>query len=131
MSYAVRALAHLARQDDDRAILSSVIANSESMPKPYLSKVLTELKSAGFVTGTKGPNGGFRLARDPSDIRLFDLFVLFEGFHLADSCLLGLGQCGEVANCPVHEKWIFAKSQLESYLRGTTIAMIADSNSRD
>ncbi len=125
MSYAIRALVHLAINAQDVAVMSSSIAEAESLPKPYLSKVLTVLKTAGYVEGTKGPNGGFRLAREAKDIRLFDLFALFEGLALTDICLLDMGKCGNVANCPVHDKWAITKNHLESYLRDTKIAEIA------
>jgi Rrf2 family protein len=126
VSYAIRALICLARERKNEPVLSSKIAQSESLPAPYLIKVLGMLNTAGMIVATRGRGGGFALAISPKKICLYDIFVLFEGLSLTQDCLLGLGKCGEVCNCPVHDRWEVPKSQLEKFLKKTTIADLAE-----
>ena len=42
------------------------------VPKAYLAKQLQALSKAGIVSGTRGPAGGYRLARPADKISLRD-----------------------------------------------------------
>ncbi|MFF5627229.1 Rrf2 family transcriptional regulator [Microbacterium sp. LWH10-1.2] len=46
---------------------------------PYLSKQLAKLVRAGILTGSTGPRGGFRLAREPERISILDLVTAVDG----------------------------------------------------
>jgi Rrf2 family protein len=126
VAYAIRALTHLARSGEKRPVLSGAIAREESLPAPYLIKVLGTLAANGMVTATRGRGGGFILAMNPKKISLYDIFILFEGLALTRDCLLGLGKCGDNANCPVHERWENPKGHMEKFMRTTTIADLAE-----
>lgn len=49
------------------------------VPGAYLSKQLAKLVRAGILTGTTGPRGGFRLAREPDRISILDLVAAVDG----------------------------------------------------
>ena len=49
------------------------------VPKAYLAKQLQALSKAGIVSGTRGPAGGYRLARTPDKITLRDIVTAVEG----------------------------------------------------
>ena len=125
VTYAIRALTHLARAGNKSPVLSSTIAHEESLPAPYLIKVMGTLTTNGMVVATRGRGGGFSLAVSPQKINLYDIFILFEGLSLTRDCLLGLGTCGEVEHCPVHARWGEPKGHVENFLRTTTIADLA------
>lgn len=129
VSYAIRSLIHLARHGGKGPILSSTIAQAESLPAPYLIKVLGVLTTHGIVKASRGRGGGFTLAKPASEINFYDVFILFEGLALTQDCLLGLGKCGEVGHCPVHEKWEAPKGHMEAFMKNTTIEELA--NMRD
>jgi Rrf2 family protein len=120
-SYAIRALVHLASARDNTPVLGATIAEKEQLPAPFLSKLLRTLANSGIVKATRGPGGGFVLAKKPDDINLFEIFVMFEGMVLANECLLGCGVCADETPCPIHELWGPKKIVLESFLGGTTI----------
>ena len=125
VTYAIRSLIHLAREGANGPILSNKIAQAESLPAPYLIKVLGILTTHGMVKASRGRGGGFSLAKNPEEINLYDIFILFEGLALTQDCLLGLGKCGEVENCPVHDKWEHTKGQIEAFLKTTAISELA------
>lgn len=51
------------------------LAEHFGVPGPYLSKQLAKLVRAGVLTGSTGPRGGFRLAKEPERISILDLVV--------------------------------------------------------
>jgi Rrf2 family iron-sulfur cluster assembly transcriptional regulator len=100
---AVAAMSALAECHVEGVQLSSQqIAESRNLSQPLVAKVLTVLSQAGFVHGTRGPGGGYRLAREPKTITLFEVVDLFEGHRDPSTCPFGPGYCGVGEPCPLH-----------------------------
>lgn len=98
------------------------IAESRNLPAPIVAKILTELSRAGWVTGAPGPNGGYRLAVDPSTVSLFDISSLFE--RESDvACPFGPGWCGNGEPCPLHHDLSKMRQQEQTYCENTTFAI--------
>jgi Rrf2 family protein len=77
--YAVRALTHLARHDGDRPVTAAVMAQAEGVPPKFIGKILRQLVAAAVLRGTKGPNGGYRLARPAKGITLLEVAEAVDG----------------------------------------------------
>jgi len=71
--YALRALVHIADNAGEGRIQVDPMATALDIPRNYLSKILHGLGQAGLLDSQRGPRGGFRLARDPGQIRLMDV----------------------------------------------------------
>src|SRR5262249_57008421 len=72
-SYALHAVAFMASQKSDKPVASHNIAQARGIPERFLLKVLKPLVSARVLTSIKGPNGGYKLARQPSDITMLEI----------------------------------------------------------
>jgi Rrf2 family transcriptional regulator, nitric oxide-sensitive transcriptional repressor len=70
--YALRAMVCLAQTPGD-LVAAPVLARQTGVPSNYLAKVLQQLAISGLITGRRGVGGGYRLARNPSEIRLMDI----------------------------------------------------------
>jgi Rrf2 family iron-sulfur cluster assembly transcriptional regulator len=68
--YSVKALLDLALQPSLQPVSVNVIAARQSLPAPYLEKLLINLRRAGLVESVRGAQGGYRLAKSPRDISL-------------------------------------------------------------
>ncbi|MEM8543233.1 MAG: RrF2 family transcriptional regulator [Cyanobacteria bacterium P01_H01_bin.119] len=68
--YSVKALLDLSLQSPEKLVSVSAIAARQSLPAPYLEKLLIELRRAGLVVSVRGAQGGYRLARSPAQISL-------------------------------------------------------------
>ena len=55
------------------------IARSGNIPKKFLDAILAELRNAGFVQSRKGKDGGYRLARPPSEIKVGHVIRVLDG----------------------------------------------------
>ncbi len=120
-TYAVRALTYLASHSDDGPILSAAIAREENIPGSYLIKVLGTLSFHGYVRSVRGPGGGFSLNCKPEEIRLLDIYSLFDTVSLSHQCLMRHGDCNGDPDCPVHRHWQPAHDSLMSFLRDLSV----------
>ncbi|NNF42167.1 MAG: Rrf2 family transcriptional regulator [Phycisphaerales bacterium] len=103
--------------DGGTTLLSAAeIAESRGLQKPFVAKLLSTLSTAGLVNGTRGPGGGFTLARDPRKITLQDVFVLFEREDESLACPFGGGVCGVGDPCPLHDKLVNVKKTMDELL---------------
>lgn len=92
MSY--HALAVLAG-DPESYMTAGELSRKISGSEAHLAKVMRRLVRAGLVTSTRGPGGGFRIAKPARDISLLDIYEAVEGkFQLAD-CMLDEPCCTE------------------------------------
>ena len=55
------------------------IAEAHGIPPRFLVQILLQLKGAGIVTSTRGAAGGYRLARDPTELSVWDVMSVVEG----------------------------------------------------
>jgi Rrf2 family protein len=68
--YSVKALLDLTLQPNHQPTSVGAIASRQDIPAPYLEKLLIELRKAGLVKSVRGSQGGYQLARQPSQISL-------------------------------------------------------------
>jgi Rrf2 family protein len=78
-SYALHAVAFMAQQKSDKPVASHNIAQARGIPERFLLKVLKPLVSARVLTSIKGPNGGYKLARQPQDITMLEILEAVDG----------------------------------------------------
>ncbi|MDG1339145.1 MAG: Rrf2 family transcriptional regulator [Paracoccaceae bacterium] len=72
--YAMVALVDLALlQSDARLVTLGEISKRQDISLPYLEQLFVKLRREGLVESVRGPGGGYRLARAPSDIRVVDI----------------------------------------------------------
>ncbi len=64
-----------------------VMAEHYGLPEAYLAKHLKSLVRAGVLVATPGPAGGFRLARDQSQISALDIVEAIEGSASPFTCM--------------------------------------------
>ena len=85
-SLALHAMA-LLTGDGSRPLSCHEMAEALQVSEAHLSKVLQRLGKQGFVSSLRGPKGGFRLARDPEDVSLLEIYEAIEGPVQFSNCL--------------------------------------------
>jgi Rrf2 family protein len=75
--YAILAVVEIA-QGDGKPVRNRVIAKRHGFSRPFLAQALIELKRAGLIESHRGCEGGFTLARPPSEISLADIIAIHE-----------------------------------------------------
>lgn len=122
--YALRVLLELA-SDRSTPMTCEGIADTQQIPYRFLKSVVGDLRRAGLVVSQRGCEGGYWLARDPSDIDIAEVIEAVDGSVLTvrGEVLSSLDYAGAAQHLGM--LW----QQLESYLDklfATTLAQLSD-----
>jgi len=123
--HAAQALTVLARLQPGEFAGAVNIAREIGAPQNYLGKLLKILAEDGILESQKGFGGGFRLAREPKKISLYDVVEPIENISRWSECLLRGGTCSPGHPCAVHTRWKKVREEYLQFLRQTTIADLA------
>ena len=93
--YAMVALADIALQGREGLVSLGDISDRQSISLPYLEQLFVKLRRAGLVEAVRGPGGGYRLARSPSEIRISEVMEAVE--ETVDALHTGAGANGGVS----------------------------------
>ncbi len=122
--YAVRALVYMAL-DEDKIVSTADLGRDLGLPRPFMRKTLQMLQKAGYLSSIKGVGGGFRLEKDPKQIRLIDLMTIFQGHISLGDCLFKKKLCSDIKTCPLRKQIKGMESLLLDQLRKVTLADLA------
>lgn len=120
--YGVRALFDLSLRAGHGPVQNRDIAARQEIPEAYLHQVLGMLGRAGLIRSTRGPQGGHELAREPSEISLYDILLVLDGI---DSKLHPHPD-GIRASDVVHEIWHEMQEQNDHRLRSITLQTLVE-----
>lgn len=77
--YGLRAVVQLARLDPKTFVQSRDLAKQEGIPSKFLEAILLTLRRGGFLESKVGRDGGYRLSREPRNIRVGEVVRRLEG----------------------------------------------------
>ena len=86
VEWACHAAALLSALPNEKALRADALARYHEVPAAYMAKQLQALSKAGIVKSTRGARGGYRLAKAPIDINLWDITAAIEGTKNAFRC---------------------------------------------
>ncbi|MBY6004641.1 Rrf2 family transcriptional regulator [Salipiger bermudensis] len=90
--YAMVALTDIAMQPEGVLVTLGDISKRQDVSLPYLEQLFVKLRRAGLVESVRGPGGGYRLARPPSEIRVVDILGAVD--ETVDAMHKGAGASG-------------------------------------
>jgi len=102
---------------------SGEIAKARKISKALSAKLLTQLASAGLVSGQPGPGGGYTLAKPAKQICLLDIASLFEQTAPPSLCPFGHDWCGKGDPCPLHNMIAGMLDSNRAFMKKTSLAV--------
>ncbi|MEO2002869.1 MAG: Rrf2 family transcriptional regulator [Candidatus Poribacteria bacterium] len=119
VKYAVEALLELASQQGEFTSVA-LLAERRNIPRTFLEQLLLKTKRHGLTASRRGPDGGYQLAREASDIRLGDIYAAVEG--RLDLCACGRGKDDTRPTDSMLEGiWRELEGAIRTYLDGVTL----------
>ena len=113
----------------DAVLPAKDLAEFHGVSESYLLKHLRALTSAGILEAVPGPKGGYRLARQPDQITMYDVVAAVEGGEPAFRCteIRQRGPCSRspgayAGPCAINSAMLRAESAWRDSLRKETIA---------
>jgi Rrf2 family cysteine metabolism transcriptional repressor len=77
--YAVLALAELAQRAGPEPVPIGELARRRDVPVQFLEQLFATLRRAGIISSQRGVKGGYRFARDPSEVSVLEIVELLDG----------------------------------------------------
>lgn len=123
VDYALRAMAELAAAGEPRTV--EQLSAAQRLPNKYLESILGELRRGGLLRSQRGPDGGYRLAREAGAISIADVIRALDGelANVRGSRPEHLEYVGAAA--PLQEVWIALRASERLILEGVTLAHVA------
>ena len=131
--YGLLAVAEMARHYHDGLVSLAEIASAEHLPLPYLEQIIAPLRVAGVVDAMRGLHGGYRLARDPSQVTVGEVVRRLEGpIALVECTTEGYqsGACEREAGCTSRGVWRQVSDAINDVLNTLTLADLIANESR-
>ncbi len=103
------------------------IADTMNLSFDFLSKTLQALNKSGIVISQKGINGGYKLARSPESISLYEIIDTLEEKKAIVECLEpDTADCDKIDVCEIKDPLVLIQSKIENLFSNITLAEIAD-----
>jgi Rrf2 family protein len=123
--YAVRVAAELAAHPPDQPVKGEALARAQDAPLKFLENILGALRTGGIVASRRGAEGGYLLARRPSEVTVADVIRAVDG-------PLGAVRGAPPESLDYHgpatrlvDVWIAARASLREVLEHVTMADLA------
>ena len=122
--YGLRLMIDVAQNQGDGCVALKDIAHRQDISKKYLEQVVNPLVSAHLLMVTRGPQGGYRLARRPEEITLDEIVSASEdGLELL-ACTADAKCCQRAEDCVSRRVWGGLQESINTFLSGQTLAEI-------
>lgn len=124
--YGLKALAFIARQEDNKMVQIATIAKSENISHKFLESILLTLRKSGFLGSKKGKNGGYYLIKNASEIPMTDVIRVLEGPIALLPCVSlnyyeKCDDCPDELACSVHKLMIQVRDSTLEVLKNNTL----------
>jgi Rrf2 family protein len=122
--YALRALIYLAERGGSAP--TARIAHDVPVPRKFLEQILLQLKAHRLVESRRGREGGYQLAREPSEISYADVIRAVDGPLALAPCASRTAyrpceSCADVETCPIRPVLIIVRDTTAAILERTKL----------
>ena len=118
--YAVTAMLDLALHSDQGPVSLADISSRQEISLSYLEQLFSRLRRHELVVSTRGPGGGYSLARPLKDVAVADIVLAVNESVDATQCG-GQKNCHQHGRCLTHDLWESLSLQVESFLKGISL----------
>ena len=122
-------LIELALRKEEGFIPLKEIAKKQNISKKYLEQIVPIMNNSGLLLTNRGYQGGYKLAKDPSQITVGMILRATEGSMAPVSCLENQQElCDRSDICMALTIWRGLEEVINEYLDGITLQNILDNN---
>ncbi|MBR3999093.1 MAG: RrF2 family transcriptional regulator [Clostridia bacterium] len=120
--YALRVLLDLAQHREEDYTPMKEVAQRQELSLKYIERIMPVLVKNGYAEGVHGKGGGYRLGKEPHEIRVGDVLRLTEGELVPVSCMECTdGGCERADSCLTRPMWSRFQQIANEYFDGITL----------
>jgi Rrf2 family protein len=124
-TYGLRAMLNIALGKKNEPVSINDIARSEGISVAYLEQLLNRLRRAGLIESTRGPKGGYRLAKSSAKLTVGDIVRTLDGeiipVHCIDPKKSLKGPCKKTKDCVPKIVWFKLHKAIDDCLNSITL----------
>ena len=121
--YAVRLMLDLSEHYTEGYIALKDVADRQEISKKYLEQIIPYLNRGQLLLTNRGHQGGYKLAKHPSEITIFEVLTCAEGDLAPVACLQeGGAPCEMAAECKTLPVWQGYYDLTRDYFSNITLA---------
>jgi Rrf2 family transcriptional regulator, iron-sulfur cluster assembly transcription factor len=124
--FAVTAMIDLAMHHGGGPVTLAEISERQKISLSYLEQLFGKLRRHHLVNSVRGPGGGYRLARDMSDVSVADVILAVDEPIDATQCG-GKENCHDEQKCLTHDLWATLNERIFDYLESVNLRQLVDS----
>ena len=125
--YSLRMLLDLAEHKNEGYISLKDIAERQGISKKYLEQIVTLLNNSDTLRTSRGYQGGYMLAKEPSMYTVGQILRITEGNLSPVACMEDEpNQCENSGTCKTLSVWQGLETVINEYLDGITLQTILD-----
>ena len=120
--YALRLLLDLAEHRGEGFISLKEIAERQGISKQYLEQIVSLLNTSNMLRTNRGKQGGYMLAKEPSDYTVREILRITEGSLAPVTCLEEeVNLCDKATYCKTLSMWTGLQKAINDYLDSVTL----------
>ena len=119
--FAVTAMLDLALHESVKPVTLAGISERQGISLSYLEQLFSRLRRNGLVKSVRGPGGGYKLARNQSDISVSHIISAVDELIDATQCG-GQENCHGDRRCMTHDLWASLNGKILEYLSGVSLS---------
>ncbi|MFZ1500463.1 MAG: Fe-S cluster assembly transcription factor [Giesbergeria sp.] len=124
--FAVTAMIDLALRQGNGPVTLAAISQRQRISLSYLEQLFGKLRRHELVESTRGPGGGYTLARSAAEITVADIIVSVDEPMDATQCG-GKENClGEAGRCMTHDLWATLNQRMVDFLASVNLQKLVD-----
>ncbi len=126
--YALRFMVDLAQNapNANRNVTLKDISQRQSISIKYLEQIVTKLCKEGLLKSSRGPQGGYRLVKDPQEYTIGEILYAIEGKMTPLPCLdHDSTVCPRKDFCATVEFWRGLDDVINQYITSVTLEDLA------
>jgi len=125
--YALRLLLDLAEHRGEGFISLKEIAGRQGISKQYLEQIVSLLNTSSLLRTNRGKQGGYMLAKQPSEYTVREVLRITEGSLAPVTCLEeDVNLCEKAAYCKTLSMWTGLQKAINDYLDSVTLQDMAE-----
>jgi len=126
--YAVTAMLDLAFHSKAGPVTLAQISRRQDISLSYLEQLFTRLRKQQLVSSTRGPGGGYSLARPAAEIAVSEVVAAVDEAVDTTRCS-GAINCHDGQQCLTHELWDELSQQIFEFLNDISLQDLMDERS--
>lgn len=125
--YAVRLMLDIAENASVEPVRLKDTAERQGISVKYLEQIISLLVRAGYVKSIRGPQGGYRLSKDPKEYTIGMILRQVEGCMAPVACLADeVNECERLSECVTVRIWKELNDAINGVLEKYTIRDLMD-----